>query len=441
MRMKNWFQRVVACVAMLAVGALCSSAAFAVDRVTLADGKVIEGEITRELDGYVFIKTSIGGIDQVSSYAPAQISKIERDITKASTKPAEAKSDAKADAVTPTTPVPPAPTSGKKVPKGAIITLGEGGDKDMVGVYMTAEILKRAIPTLEKELGTDRTGIVVFRIHSGGGSGREVQLLSDVIHNEYKPRWRVVGWIENAISAAAMTSHCIEEIYFTTEGRYGACTGFYGSIDKPVEGVPLEKMLFQMEKISARGNYDSQIMRAMQVQYPLSAHIDSNGDVHFYGDLTSGDIIVNRQKEILTFNAVTAARVKFSKGTADTLEDLQRLMGYQEIEWVGEKVKNVPWPVSRAEKLQMDYREQTKRDEDNTRLYWTSYQRALAAAEGAQNRDDRGMFVGRARQWLNKIKDMVRNNPAFRESVFGMEEEEFKEWLEKQERLMRDLMR
>ena len=49
--------------------------------------------------------------------------------------------------------------------------------------------------------------------------------MSDVIHEQYKKKFRTVAWIDSAISAAAMTAHCLEEIYFTPQGNYGAARG------------------------------------------------------------------------------------------------------------------------------------------------------------------------------------------------------------------------
>lgn len=435
----NWFRRSAVALAMGVAALLPAFSAFATDRVTLKDGTVYSGEVTKELDGYIFFNAKVGGIDRAMTFSPAQISKLERDVKDGEASPSPTAAAPVAIA-TPAAAPAAAPGSGRKVPKAAVITLGEGGDKDMVGVYMTAETLRRAIPDLERELGTDKSGVVVFRVNSGGGMLLEIQKLSDVIHNEYKSRFRVVAWIHYAISAAAMTSHCIEEIYFTSQGSYGACTGWSGQL-VAMKGLGLEEVLEAMRKISARGQHDPRIMRSMQIQEPLSATIDANGDVHFFQDLTSGDIIVNRDKEILTFDDKLAAKVKFSRGTADTLEDLAKLMGYQELEWVGERVKNVPWPVCRAEKMQMDYRDQVKRDEDNTNNYWTSYQRAIEAARAAQNRDDCGLFAGRAREAFTKIKNMVKNNPNFRLTIFGMLEEQWKDWVDEQEKIMRTLCR
>jgi hypothetical protein len=422
----------------LGVG-VCSSDALAIDRIVLKDGSVIEGTIVREAQGAVWIKTTIGGVPAERMYLPSEFTSIERN---AATAPAEATRPATGGDVpvvpaVPAVTTPAAPRSG--VPRGVVITLGDRDNGDMVGVYMVANILERAIPVIEQEIGTDGTGVVVLRFMSGGGYGAEVQKISDVIHNEYKKRWRTVGWIDSAISAAAMSAHCLEEIYFTTRGNYGACTGFYGSLDKPVEGFELEKSLHQMEKISARGGYDYRIMRSMQIMDPLSATIDANGEVHYFADTVSGDIIVNRNTEILTFNAVSAAKVKFSRGTADTLDELSKAMGFQEIQWVGKTVKGSLWPISRAEQMQMDFRKKVKTDEDNLNRYYANYAIHVQLAAGAP-REERPPLVNRARQGLEQIKSMVRNNPAFARNIWGGREE-YKEWLEEQEKLLRDLMR
>jgi len=400
---------------------------FAGDKVTLKDGRVLDGTITRELEGYVWIKYKTAGIEEEKMFSPSEIAKIER----ASNTPASAAPVAAAAAA-------PAPSGG--VPRATVITLGDHkGESDMVGLYMTAYALKECIPMLEEELGKDKSGVVVFRISSGGGALSEIQKLSDVIHNDYKQHWRTVAWIDSAISAAAMTSHVIEEIYFTPQGNYGACTGWSGQL-VAVKGFQLEQVLGMMERISRRGGYDPLIMRGMQIQQPLSATINADGEVKWYDNAKDGEIVVNRDKEILTFNEYTARQVKFSKGTASTLGELTKLMGYQELNWVGKEVKNVAWPVSKAEAWTMKYRAQVKQDETRFNEYRRSYQDNVAAAAGAPLAD-RGKFVNKAREALNKMKAMVRNNPAFLLFNFGMETEQFKEWLEEREKTLRDLMK
>jgi len=297
------------------------------------------------------------------------------------------------------------------------------------------------LPMLEQELGDDGSGVVVLRFSSGGGALLEIQRLSDVIHNKYKKKFRTVAWIDSAISAAAMTGLCLEEIYFTPQGNFGACTGWFGRL-QAVKGRELEEVLFMMQKISARGGYDAKIMRAMQIQEPLSCTKLPSGEIKWYQDTTSGEILVNRDKEILTFNANTALEVGFSDGTAKDIDELAKLLGYNEVDWVGEKTPGSLWPLSKAEKWNNAYRRQVKVDEDNFQNYVANFNANIAAAQSEQDRQSRGKFVNRARQAFEKIKNMIRNNPNFMLFNLNMEtEEEYKEWVDKTEKQLRDLMR
>lgn len=447
MKHHSTIRRFLTVVALAAVaGGLCGVAS-ATDRVVLKDGRIVEGTIMKEMQGAVWIKTSVGGIVAEQMFSPSEISKVEKGVTTtpATTTPESNPANPAAPAAAPN--LTTAPTSDAAqdnfppgVPRALVLTLGDRENGHMVGVYMVASALRDALPTMEKELGTDKTGVAVLRIHSGGGYGYEVPRLSDFIHNELKPRFRTVGWISYAISAAAMTGHTLEEIYFTTQGSYGSCTGFYGSADRPVEGFELEKALYEMEKISTRGQHNPLIMRSMQIQQPLSATVTPEGEVRWYPDAKSGEIIVNRENEILSFNARSAERVKFSSGTADTVEELGKLMGYNELHWVGRRVAGVPWPVSRSEAIQMKFREQTSIDEKNFARYRQNFGMHVGLAQAEQDRSERGKFVGKARQAFQQIKNMVDNNP--NQAIWNWGgQEQYKMWVEQQEKLLRDLMR
>jgi hypothetical protein len=425
--MKNIAMKLRLLVALLAV-ALITTLASAVDKVHLKDGRVVEGTIIREVEGAVWIKTKVGGLETEQMFGSTEISKVERDA---------ASTPAPAEPVVASTKADQKP-SGSRVPKAAIISLGDNENGHMVGVFMTADILKRAVPLLEKELGTDRTGIVVLRVHSGGGLGLEVPKINDVIQKEYKTRWRTVGWIDSAISAAAMSMHGVEEIYFMTQGNYGGCVGFYGSFDKPVEGYELQKAFAQMEGISKQGNYHPLVMRAMQDLQPLSCTVKPTGEVVWYGDVTSGEIVVNREGEVLTFDSKLALKCKFSKGTADTVDELAKVMGYNELDWVGKKWKNYPYNVSDAEKLQIEFRQKTKIDQGALNSYYTTFQREIAAAASEQDPTRRGAFVGKAKQALEKIKAMVKNNPNFKLLIFNGDEG-YNEFIKEAERIIKEL--
>lgn len=444
---RTLWKKIATCAALTLATLMVVPSAFAADKVTLKDGTVLEGTITREVGGILWMKTKIGGIEQEKMILPEEFKSLVRD-GEAAAKSADAKAtDSKDEVGSVTAAVLAGEGEEQKykpgVPRAMVLTLGDEENGHTVGIYMTADIIRRAIPTMEKELGTDRTGILVLRIHSGGGLLLEIQRLSDIIEYELKPRFRVVAWIDHAISAAAMTGHCIEEIYFTTDGEYGSCTGFAGGADRPVEGYALQEVLAQMEKISDRGKHDRLIMRAMQIQQPLSATVYPDGTVKFFGDTTSGEIVVNRAnekvQEVLTFNANSALKVKFSSGTADSVSDLARLMNVPEIQWVGKQVKGVPWPISKAEEMQIKFRRQTKEDAEALNRSWGQFQRLLAAAQAAEPRD-RPSFVGQARQTLERLKAMFKNNPNQKLLILGGTKE-YERWVEEQERTLRDLLK
>ena len=200
-----------------------------------------------------------------------------------------------------------------------------------------------------------------------------------------------------------MTAHGVEESYFVPGGNYGACTGYGGALDA-MKGRELEEVVYMMEKVSARGKHDGegQIMRSMQhFRYPLSCDINENGDVTWYQN-EEGQHLVNPEGRILTFNSQTAKKYGFSGGTARTLEELEKVMGLTEVEWVGRDTKGFFYPISRAEEINMRFRDKTYEDQERTREYFTLYQAAIQLAAGEQDDTPRGTFGGKAPKYVYK---------------------------------------
>ncbi len=427
---------------MLLGVAMPAASAMAADRVTLKDGTVLEGTIVRETNGIVWIKVNVSGVEQERMLLPSEVKGVERNVSggETSTKASPAREEKTDDAIT-TPVIVPSTTAKSGVPRAMVLTMGDATNgNDMVGVYMTSHSVEQALDTIKEEIGDDGTGVLVLRINSGGGMLLEIQKLSDMIQNDLKPKFRVVGWIEFATSAAAMTAHAIEEIYFTRRGEYGSCTGFRGNQFAPMEGYELEVVLHMMERISARGKYNPLIMRAMQIQQPLSATVKPDGTVEWYPDAKGGEIVVNRDGEVLSFNSLEAERVKFSRGTADTLEELTKAMGYNELNWVGERMEGIPWPVSKAEKMQMDFRAKTRDAQNSMEVINGKFMRTAAQAQQSQDRATRSALVGTARRELDKLKAHIRNNPRLALITWGGEEE-FRQWIEEREDFLRDLLR
>jgi hypothetical protein len=414
-------------------------------KLTMKDGTSIEGELVREVDGLVWIKVVVDGKEETKMFTSSDYSKFEKlgDAAPAAAKPATPAAPATpetkpADAApaTTTAPAESKPRTANRVPRAAVITLGEGGDKDMVGIYVMAKPLRDAIALLKK----DNVDIVVFRINSGGGALLEIQKLSDIIYDEYRKNFRTVAWIDYAISAAAMTSHCIEEIYMTPEGAYGACTGWFGAL-QAMQGRGLEEVLFQMEKISARGNHDPQIMRAMQIMEPLSATVSERGQVTFYQDTTSGNLVLNPKGRVFTFTSQSAAAVRFSSGTASTLDELAKAMNLQEVEWVGVKKPGFAWPISAAEQMQMEFREKTYKDEQALDGYRITLDTAMQMAQQGDD-ETKAKLAGKAREAMNRIISAINNNPNLALFKFNIFPDRFREeWIEPTDKKIRDLLK
>lgn len=412
----------------------CVQFGFALDRVTLNDGRVIEGEIARELNGSVWVKTA-DGLTQF--YAASDVLKIERDVN------AEETETPSSPTVTDPAPAVDAPKPRQErerravspgAPRAAILSYGDADKgQGMVGTYITAQSLREVIPLLEEE----NIDIVVFRINSGGGAVLEMEPLSDVLHNEFKPKFRTVAWIDYAISAASLTPHTLSEHYFMRRGAYGGNTAWFGAL-QAVEGRGLEDILYFAELISERGGHDPRIIRAMQILEPLSVDLDENGRVKAMYQNEDGEVVINKPNRVLALTSVTAQQIGFADGIADTLDELGKAMGLTEVEWVGEEVDGVPWPVSKAEKYLRNFRDQTARDEQSINQYFDGYNVAVGLARGVPV-DERGKFIGFARRSLNSIIRMVDNNPRLALFILNMSEDQFRDWAREQENMLREL--
>lgn len=410
--------------------AVFAAAAGEVDKITLKDGKVIEGKITKEVDGYIWFEETIGAVKNERFLKPDEIASIER-----AAKPADAvkAADPKKD--------PKARKSG--TPRIAMLTMEE-----TVGIQMCAKPLEDAIPLLEEE-GVE---IVVFRVNSDGGSVLETGFISDVIHNKFKPKFTVAAWIDTAISGGALSAHCIENIYFMPNGKYGGATAWSGG-GTAVKGRSLEEILVMAEKFSARGGHNKAIMRAMQVPGggdeaasaleisppagDLSCDISENGDVTWRQDV-KGKYVLNPQGEIkiLTFNSDQAYQFKFAKGIAKDIDELAKAMGYQEVEWVGEKRPGTLWPVCKAEDLQIKWRKDVTEAHNNMQTYFNDYGRQIQDAQAASDRQKRGVWLNKAKQSLNFLRNIVKKYPSFQ---YGSAPP--KEWFDQQDELIRRLSR
>jgi hypothetical protein len=420
-------------VALLAIAvALGASGALAVDRVSLRDGTVLEGAVFGEEPDFIRIRLSDGRVEFIER---SRIESVVRDADAARAESLSAGDDSKtitSERPEPAAPAPPVAAAGAVVTgdagresgatRAVILPFGppsewQGVCGDTVGVQITAEAWKRAIPLLEK----DKVDVVVVRINSGGGLLSEVPKFHEVFE-QYRSRWRTVAWVESAISAAAMAPWVLPEFYFMPEGTVGACTAFSGNMEA-AGGEDLAEILVSMERASRLAGRDPAIMHAMQVSDPLSCTIDETGIVRWFPD-SSGSYLVNPADRILVLNSQDAMKYRVANGIAATRDELARAMGLREVEWVGrEGAHLIERSMKRADQAHKEF---------DTLL--ASYRMVLEGARAVQDRRARIREVGVARRKLHEIEGCLRISPQLAQRLPAG-------WIEDQEMLLRALLR
>ncbi|HZW06410.1 MAG TPA: hypothetical protein VFF65_04745 [Phycisphaerales bacterium] len=440
----------------LAVGVALLGATFGVlaDKLHLKDGRVLDGTVVRQ-DG-AFVVFNVNGKEEI--FDAAEVLKIEK--TEAAKN--EAKTEAPKPEVNPAAPkdegkpaepakdagaaagVAVAKSAGKtlsgKPARIAIIPFGppqswknnkELANVDtLVGGEISVKPWMDIIPLLKKD-GVDT---VVVQINSGGGYLMEMNRFPDVFR-EYKKNFRVVAWVESAISAAAMSPWIINEFYMKPGGHIGGCTGYSGP-GVAIKGVELLEILDQMKQLSIEAGRDPLIMRAMQIEQPLSCNIDENGNVTFFGDSTSGSFRINPDGQVLTLNSEVARKIKFSSGTASDRDELAKAMGLSEYQFAGaDAVKHMEDYLLKAHKAQAFFI-------DTALKYILARD---AAVQLARNPNDPRFSteLGKARQALNEMKRQVELNPNF-PFILGNQigvENMGPAWFAQQEEQLRELVR
>ena len=167
--------------------------------------------------------------------------------------------------------------------------------------------------------------IIVLLVDSPGGLVKE----GDEIHAtmlDLQKRHTLVAWIRKAISAAAYTSFHCPQVVFMNSGALGSITMFGG--DKAAEGARLAAWVKEVGDAAESGDHSREMAEAMVTNSEICSYDPAEGDKGpvIYGTL-EGEIVLSTDQENLTINASDAAACGFSIGTADTEEELARVLG------------------------------------------------------------------------------------------------------------------
>ncbi len=404
---------------VVAAGLLTFTPGANADKIHLKDGRVFEGEVIREVGDLVFFAVQVGDVSSEMLFNRSDIEKIEQvEKTEAQAKKEENRRKAKE--------LPPGAT------RVAFLTLGDQVKGSTVGIYMESGILRECGNMLKELPEEEKPDVLILTIDSGGGLLADVHPLSDVIHLELKPHFRVVAWIESAISAAAMTALNCEEIVMMPQGNIGGAVAYAGG--RAAQGAQLQQILALGQLLAERGKWNPDMVIAMQMPHDLSVDIDEENNTVIWYNHTNGEYPLNwanmdHHRNILTLNAAEAAKFRLASGICETKEEIVRHLGYTEWVEVGQE----------AEARMQEYLDDTKRAEARLRELAIKYQSALGIAESMRDRRERGRWVGQARNNLNEIRSIVRRSPPmkrFNDLGIDLNDEFFRE----QERYLRDLL-
>jgi len=195
-----------------------------------------------------------------------------------------------------------------------------------VGETMRSTELKVLAQYIDENYGPGQ--VIVLKINSGGGISWTWSDIKDLIFI-IRENHRVIAWIESAISAAAMTAICCDEMYFTELGECGSCTSWSGSPNNPSSMLTQNYNIREMEKVLAQSSR-TPFLAAPMVLSGVWLSYDKDpitGDFTYY-DSDDGEFPVSSGNG-LTLYANQALDAGLCDGIANTEEELLVLLNLE----------------------------------------------------------------------------------------------------------------
>jgi hypothetical protein len=348
------------------------------DQIIFRNGNKVDGVVLSETPTEVkFLVIFSGSMRQETSYLKSEILEIKRDAYKPAAKDDkkgdEKKDDKKDDAKDDdkTDFVPPGQivdVNNKAIPPGTlkvyVVTFGGEFGRDLSKTPMKAVM---------DDIAAVQPDILVCRFdHTFGRYGeqkadymlgmseydtletaRELDtLLMDRIRSDSRlQNVRPVAWIKKALGGAAFLPFTFQEIYYTSDALHGGIGGLERMFGNRGDDVVREKQrslrLARAKGLAEKGGHDSKIMMAMSrgdfvlsyrmiggqaellermPQSPDEVLLKDDGPVNPSNRDNVRDILTMKGNDYLTLDAKTAFEIGFSKGTADSFDELMSKM-------------------------------------------------------------------------------------------------------------------
>jgi len=401
------------------------------DRLHLADGRVLEGQIveeTRTMIVFRIVDREIG-LSVTREIDRDDIREIERDIPRVVEQPAEEEEEIVEDETD------DADESAPDRPRG----FGEGDpdDESLPAFYvlpMTGQLGTDIHPLVYQQLLDDirrvQPEVLVWRMNCSDVSEEELDLIADevmieelgdpdrsieflmddyrelvrMLQDELPPDIRQVMWVQDSLGISSLIALAWDEMYMAPGARLGGIRRLATRLEELSDEDVREKMLSAtLGSISGflhRGGRDVHadiLARAMVVpRYTLSASWRGR-EVTWFLD-TSGDYIVDDNPEFTAeFRAKSAEDFAISRGTVESLDDLALLLGYRE------------YRVLRGESHEIiaKHKKEWRRTFQRARSQLMEYVEYREIAQG-----DRALqYLGRALDSLQRVVAAIRRNP------------------------------
>lgn len=238
--------------------------------------------------------------------------------------------------------------------RGVVLSIGRHHREDgwnLIGWDVLASDLNDAIDLLPLDIQPG--DVVVLNVDSTGGTHAEAMRIASIVRQRLVPTYQTVAWIQFAFNSVMIVPASVDRVVMMPDAHWGFVEGF-GDGREPEPSERPNAKLDDYAKFSGFSSNDRAFLRAATISCGLSAsRID--GKVVLVPDDTTGELHVARERDWPAFlDAPLAQSLELSEGTADTLEEVEEILGLGEIEWAGQQPANEWWPLSRAERLLRD---------------------------------------------------------------------------------------
>lgn len=231
-----------------------------------------------------------------------------------------------------------------------------------VGKTFTARLLEASLEDALKR----KPDVVILEIDSPGGVISEVKTMGEILQ-KYRNELRMVVFAKDALSAAAITSMAVENIYVKPLGRIGAATAWQAGED----GMPtaIAEKFQSVWRATARsmaeiGGHEPLLAEAM-IDAKVALHLkEQDGETVVHQG--EGDRAITKPGRLLTLTASEAVDVGLAEAKVSSLEELGTELGFESWqECEGLAVPLAKWQATRLAKAEEEFEKHFEEFKEN----------------------------------------------------------------------------